>query len=236
MQYEERDDEHEDEVRPHLVPTSSLSKSGCAIHRGRMTMRTTSLRCRPARTQVGWQLASLRRRFGRAAIACLLLLLALRPALADHDQCARACRVANGHTGAPAVLGHTGDWFDATVSGRRLLSSPHECECYAVAGGAAVPHPRVPRLHAPLETAEQWHFRTRRVWGADSKEYRSAAWARRAGVRSALHSLYVWPRTSCRSCRRSYSKWVLYDGVSEACLCGLQKSRARYIRGVMSTL
>ena len=84
-------------------------------------MRTTSLRCRPARTQVGWQLASLRRRFGRAAIACLLLLLALRPALADHDQCARACRVANGHTGAPAVLGHTGDWFDATVSGRRLL-------------------------------------------------------------------------------------------------------------------
>ena len=170
MQYEERDDEHEDEVRPHLVPTSSLSKSGCAIHRGRMTMRTTSLRCRLARTQVGWQLASLRRRFGRAAIACLLLLLALRPALADHDQCARACRVANGHTGAPAVLGHTGDWFDATVSGRRLLSSPHECECYAVAGGAAVPHPRVPRLHAPLETAEQWHFRTRRVCGADSKE------------------------------------------------------------------
>ena len=132
-------------------------------------MRTTSLHCRPARTQVGWQLASLRRRFGRAAIACLLLLLALRPALADHDQCARACRVANGHTGAPAVLGHTGDWFDATVSGRRLLSSPHECECYAVAGGAAVPHPRVPRLHAPLETAEQWHFRTRRVCGADAQ-------------------------------------------------------------------
>lgn len=139
-----------------------------------------------AGTQVVWQLSSLRRRFGRLAIGCLLLLIALRPVLADHNQCMRACRVANGHTGAPAVLGDTGDWYAATVSGRRLLSSPGECECYATGQAAeqnpVVQRPRVPRLHRPIETVDQWHFKTSRVCGTDGAEYRSAGAARRARV------------------------------------------------------
>ena len=55
------------------------------------------------------------------------------------------------------------------------------------------------------------------VVSSESARYvRRGASARAGAVRAAgppLAPLYVWSRTSRRSCRRSYSKWVLYDGV-----------------------
>lgn len=84
-------------------------------------------------TQAGWQLRRLWSRFGRRAAGLLLLLLLLRPCLSDHNQCTRACRVANG-AGAPDVLGATGHWFDERFGGRRLWSNRSECECFAVGG------------------------------------------------------------------------------------------------------
>ena len=136
-------------------------------------------------TQVGWQLSRLRERFGKMLIACLVLVLALRPAVADHGQCTRACRVANARVGAPDVLGHTGHWFAEGVGGRRLLFAPSMCECYHVGSAGAteaLPHPTVPRLHPAIETADQWHFNTRRVCAADGLEYPSANAARAAGA------------------------------------------------------
>lgn len=148
--------------------------------------------------QVGWQLSRLRKRYGRLALALVLLLLAVRPAIADHRQCERACRVANGRMNqrAPSVLGARGSWFEEGISGRRLyLSSPSECRCFATSGGATVggtttggsdipmiPHPIVPRVHPFIETAKQWHFLTSRVCGSDGSEYSSAAAARRKGA------------------------------------------------------
>lgn len=165
-----------------------------------------------ATTQVSWQLQRLRKRFGRWLIACLLLIFVLRPAVADHGQCARACRVANARTGAPAVQGYTGDWFATEVSGRRHLLSPSTCSCYRVGGGGEdhsdmedngaggaddrtagarrtriadsppLAYPTVARLHPATETADQWHFQTTSVCGADGREYASAARAKSAGV------------------------------------------------------
>ena len=138
-----------------------------------------------SKTQVGWQLRRLWPRFGLKALGCLLLLLLLRPCVSDHGQCARACRVANG-SGGQSVLGATGHWFDAAVGGRRLWADRSQCECFRTdGGGGALPHPRVERVHAPIETVDQWWFNTARVCGSDGKEYGSADEARHAGAHVA---------------------------------------------------
>ena len=83
------------------------------------------------------------------------------------------------------MLGATGSWFAGGVSGRRLLSSPSECACYRTdtnATSAPLSHPIVPRIHAAVETAQQWHFTTPHVCGADGREYASRLQATRAGV------------------------------------------------------
>ena len=72
-------------------------------------------------------------------------------------------------------------------------------------GRPSSPPPRRPRAHKAT------------VVSSESARYvRRGASARAGAVRAAgppLAPLYVWSRTSRRSCRRSYSKWVLYDGV-----------------------
>ena len=139
-----------------------------------------------AGAQVGWQLTRLRKRFGWRLLVTALVIVALRPAVADHGQCTRACRVANADSGAPPVLGATGDWFATSVGGRRALLAPDTCYCHQTRGSKAslppLPHPVIPRLHTPLDTPHQWHFNTRAVCGADNVEYPSVAAARNAGV------------------------------------------------------
>jgi hypothetical protein len=138
-------------------------------------------------TQVRWQVRRLCKRFGKLGLACLLMLFAVRPAVADHNQCERACRVANGdmnqRPGGASVLGAAGSWFEGGITGRRLYwSSPNECTCFATDGETEVAHSRVPRVHPFIETADQWHFQTKQVCGSDGKEYSSERSARRAGV------------------------------------------------------
>ena len=136
-------------------------------------------------TQVGWQLKRLRNRFGRVIVAAFVLILALRPAVADHGQCTRACRVANAQTGSPPVYTFTGDWFASSIHGRRQLLAPSTCSCYHTGDAlhsAPLEHPTVARLHPAIDTADQWHFNTKRVCAADGHEYASAATAHAAGM------------------------------------------------------
>ena len=79
-------------------------------------------------TQIWWQLKRLRARFGAWIMVSIILVLVLRPAVADHGQCNRACRVANADTGSPSVLGATGDWFAPGIGGRRLWSDRTLCK------------------------------------------------------------------------------------------------------------
>ena len=147
-------------------------------------------------TQVLWQLTNLRKRCRRRQLVLFLPICFARPAVNDHGQCARACRVANAkEVGAPPVLGATGDWFANTVSGRRLLTSPNECMCYSSDTTMSLPHPIVARLHPAIETKDQWHFNTKRVCGADGAGYTSEKSARSNGV----------DVTNCGQCSRCSS-------------------------------
>ena len=156
-------------------------------------------------------------------------------------QC-RLCVVGAAAVGGCSCGSRSGCAAAASPSGcsRRAASPKLSAPCSAAHRHLALLHLR--RLE-PLRTRwapklaavrpERAHMAT--VVSSESARYvRRGASARAGAVRAAgppLAPLYVWSRTSRRSCRRSYSKWVLYDGVGrQVCLCGVQKSRARYPR------
>lgn len=122
---------------------------------------------------------------GQPALAAVTLLLAvLSGRFWDMGQCERACRVENGR-GAPDVHGRTGSWLDPTITGRRLFSSPGECECSFAPFArpqSILRSPRVMRIHRAVNAKDQWWFSTAEVCGGDGVSYPNAAAAHATGA------------------------------------------------------
>ena len=94
----------------------------------------------------------------------------------DSGQCTRACRVWNGESKMkhgkpiPILAGTSGNWFEPPdVFGVRI--GWQTCQCFS--SERILKGRRIPRLHSPIETKDQWWFRpeTTAVCSDEGKEY-----------------------------------------------------------------
>ena len=129
----------------------------------------------------------------------------------DSGQCTRACRVENGQ-GNPDVLGRTGNWFDTKYDGYRI--GWNKCQCVMNdddgmnTATAILKKVYVERLHVPIQTKDQWWFKTSRVCGNDRKQYASMEAAKHKGKQ-------VLNCGQCSKCSSKQNVGVMHEKAME---------------------